>query len=95
MKNNAFVNISFVTDPEMKKLNKKHRGKDYATDVLSFNMDEKLDDGRYYLGDIVVNIEQAERQAKEYDNTVEEEISELVAHGMLHLQGVHHEGDDH
>jgi len=83
------VNVSFVGDAEMQKLNKKYRGKDKTTDVLSFNINEEL-----HLGDIVVNIDQAKRQAGEYKNTLEEEIAELVAHGMLHLQGVHHEHDE-
>jgi len=92
---NAYISISLVDDKEMLKLNSEHRGKDSPTDVLSFNIEEKMDDGKFYLGDIVVNSEQAARQAKEYDNSVEEEIAELVAHGMLHLLGVHHEHDDH
>lgn len=92
---NAFVSVSFVDDSEIKKLNKKHRNKDEVTDVLSFNIDEKSDDGKYYLGDVVVNIEQAERQAKNYDNSTEQEISDLVGHGILHLLGVHHDGDNH
>lgn len=92
---NAYVSISLVDDKKMQELNKKHRGKDYPTDVLSFHMEERDDEGRFYLGDLVVNFEQAERQAKEYDNSTEEEISELVGHGMLHLLGVHHEHDDH
>lgn len=83
------MNVSFVGDAEMQKLNKKYRGKDKTTDVLSFNINEEL-----HLGDIVVNIDQAKRQAGEYKNTLEEEIAELVAHGMLHLQGVHHEHDE-
>jgi probable rRNA maturation factor len=48
-----------------------------------------------YLGDIYVNKDQASRQAKEHGHTLEQEISELVAHGVLHLLGVHHDGDDH
>ena len=92
---NAYISIFLVDDKEMQKLNSQHRGKDSPTDVLSFNIEEKMDDGKFYLGDIVVNSEQAARQAKEYDNSVEEEIAELVAHGMLHLLGVHHEHDDH
>lgn len=92
---NSFVSISLVDDKEIRKLNKEYRDKDKVTDVLSFNIDEENEEGEYYLGDIVVNIEQAERQAEDYDNTVEEEISELVAHGMLHLMGVHHKGDEH
>ena len=94
MKKNSFVNVSFIDDKTMKSLNKKHRGKDYATDVLSFSINEPTPDGKFYLGDIIVNLDQAKRQAKDYKNTLEEEVSELVAHGMLHLQGIHHEGDD-
>lgn len=97
---NAYVSVSFVDDSEIKKLNKKHRNKDEVTDVLSFNIDENLpaeagtEDRKYYLGDVIVNTEQAARQAKEYDNSTEQEISDLVSHGMLHLLGVHHDGDE-
>lgn len=95
MNKNSFVNITFVGDEQMQKLNKKHRNKDYPTDVLSFEIGEETADGKLYVGDIVVNIDQAKRQATEFKNTFEEEVAALVAHGMLHLQGVHHEGDDH
>jgi probable rRNA maturation factor len=88
------ISVRISDDAEIKKLNKEYLGRDFATDVLSFNVDEKLDDGTFYLGDIIVNKEQAERQALEYDNSLEEEISELVAHGVLHLLGVHHHDDD-
>lgn len=94
LSNNTFISVSFVDDSEMKKLNKKHRGKDTSTDVLSFNINEKTDDGRYYLGDIIINKQQAKRQAKEYENSFEEEVAALVKHGVLHLFGVHHEGDN-
>jgi probable rRNA maturation factor len=43
------------------------------------------------LGDVVVNKEQAQRQCKEYGNSVEEEIADLVGHGVLHLLGIYHE----
>lgn len=89
---NTHISVSLVDDGEMKKLNKKHRGEESSTDVLSFNIDEETEDGRLYLGDIVVNVDQAKKQAK---GTLEEEISELVAHGVLHLLGVHHKGDGH
>lgn len=92
---NTYISVSIVGDKEIRELNKKHRNKDVATDVLSFEINEKMEDGRYYLGDVVVNKEQAKRQAKDYDNSLEKEISELVAHGTLHLLGVHHDGDDH
>lgn len=93
-KKNIVISVSIVDDKEIQVLNKKYLNREYATDVLSFNMDEEHEDGEYYLGDIVVNKQQAQRQAKEYGNTVEEEISELVAHGVLHLLGVHHDGDE-
>lgn len=89
------ISITITTDKEIKKLNKQYRAKDYATDVLSFRVDEKLEDGTIYLGDVVVNKEQAKRQAAEYDNDLEHEIAELAAHGVLHLLDVHHDGDDH
>ena len=98
MKNNSniynnsevIISIKLSHDQEIRALNKKHLNKDLVTDVLSFNIDEISDD-KYYLGDVIVNIDQAKRQAKEYDNTLEEEISDLVQHGVLHLLGVHHE----
>lgn len=89
------ISVRIAGDAEIKKLNKKFRQKDYATDVLSFNIDEKMEDGSYYLGDIIVNREQAERQAAQYSNDLAHEIAELVEHGVLHLLGVHHDGDDH
>jgi probable rRNA maturation factor len=90
----TFINVSFVDDTQMLELNKKWKNKDYPTDVLSFNINERMEDGRFYLGDIVVNVDQAERQASEYQNDLNHEISELVEHGVLHLLGVHHEHDE-
>ncbi|MBI4091450.1 rRNA maturation RNase YbeY [candidate division WWE3 bacterium] len=90
MRKDSYVNVSFVGDQKMRKLNEDYRNKDYTTDVLSFLIEETMEDGTDYLGDIVVNIDQAKRQAEKFGNTFEEEIAELVAHGMLHLQGVHH-----
>lgn len=89
------ISVYISDDKEIAKLNKKYRNKDYATDVLSFNINEELEDGTFYLGDVIVNKEQALRQAAEFGNNVEQEISELAGHGILHLLGVHHSGDDH
>ena len=90
---NIRISISIVGDSEMQELNKEYLDRDYPTDVLSFNIDEEQEDGTYYLGDVVVNKDQAKKQASEYENTFEEEIGELIEHGVLHLLGVHHEGD--
>ncbi len=91
LKKKTFISVSIVDDKEMKELNKKYLKRNYTTDVLSFETKERQDSGEMYLGDVVVNKEQARRQAKDYGNTYEEEISDLVGHGVLHLLGVHHE----
>ncbi|MBI2414814.1 rRNA maturation RNase YbeY [candidate division WWE3 bacterium] len=93
--NKIYISISITGDKKIKSLNKKYRNKDYSTDVLSFNIDTVNEDGVYYLGDIIINKEQAARQAKDFGNSIEEEISDLAGHGVLHLLGVHHDGDDH
>ena len=91
IKKNSKINVHLVGDKEIQKLNKKHLKKDYPTDVLSFNIDEPTPAGEYYLGDIIVNIDQAKRQCKEYGNEdFRKEIAELVEHGVLHLLGIHH-----
>lgn len=97
-----YINVSLVGDKEIRALNKKYLGRDYATDVLSFNYLEDDDAIRHgstlwdgdFLGDIVVSTERAGKQASSYGNTYEQEVADLVAHGMLHLLGVHHEDDD-
>ena len=95
IKKNVFINIHLTDDKEMKKLNKKYKNKNYPTDVLSFNIDEKMPDGKYYLGDVIVNIDQAKRQMKDFNNDdIRKEIAELAEHGILHLLGIHHEHDD-
>lgn len=88
------INVKLSDDESIKALNKKYLSRDFTTDVLSFELKEKDVDGSYYLGDVIVNIDQAKRQAGEYGNTIEQEVAELVEHGVLHLLGVHHEDDD-
>lgn len=87
---NKSITVSFVTDDEMKKLNKKYLKRDFTTDVLSFNYDPSGE----LVGEVVVNVDQAKRQCKNYDNTEQTELAELVAHGVLHILGVHHPDDD-
>ena len=91
----TYISVSVVGSSEMRELNKKYNDLDGPTDVLSFEIKEEMADGTNYLGDVVINKDQAQSQASEYGNTLEEEISKLVAHGVLHLLGVHHKGDDH
>jgi len=88
------ITVSLVKDAQMKELNSQYKNKDYPTDVLSFETAEETAEGMLQLGEIAVNIDQAQRQAKEYGNDLEHEIAELVEHGTLHLLGVHHKEDE-
>ncbi len=88
------ISVTLSTSKALRKENKKYLNRDYPTDVLSFELREQLEDGSSYLGDVLVSKDQAKHQAKNYGNTWEQEIAELVAHGVLHLLGVHHKDDD-
>lgn len=74
-------------------LNRDFRGVDSSTDVLSFPADEvDPDTGRRYLGDVIISVEQAEKQATTSGHPLTQEIQLLVIHGILHLLG-HDHGD--
>lgn len=89
------ASIAFVSDRKMRELNREFRGKNKTTDVLSFPFEpDALDIEQDYLGDIVISLEQAERQAAENDLDFETEIKQLIVHGILHLCGYDHETDD-
>ena len=81
--------IAFVSDRNIRKLNQRFRGVDKATDVLSFPADEPDN-----LGDVAVSVETATRQAKENGLSFEDEIAQLILHGLLHLSGYDHETDN-
>ncbi len=78
-----------TSDPELRRLNREFRKKDYATDVLSFPSRQSLG----FLGDIAISFEHAQRQAAEYGHGVDTEIEILMLHGVLHLLGMDHEKD--
>lgn len=88
--------IAFVSDWKMRALNKNFRGKNSTTDVLSFpfEADEFEADEENNLGDIIISVEQAEKQAEENDLDFETEIKQLILHGVLHLCGYDHEIDN-
>jgi len=93
------VSVLFVDDARMKALNAEYRGKDEVTDVLSFPQYESIkDDGVsdpfIYLGDVVISLEQAKRQAEEFGHTLEREVVYLTVHSMLHLFGYDHMTDE-
>ncbi len=88
------VSLSLVDNNEIKELNSIYRGKDYATDVLSFPLvdeDQAIDLKEKLLGDIVISVEKAEEQAKEYNHSFEREMGFLVVHSMFHLMGYDHD----
>ena len=93
---NTEVSVTIVDNEEIRKINNKFRNIDIATDVLSFPLidfdNESLpDDGsKIYLGDIIISIERAKEQAKEYGHSIDREIGFLTAHSMLHLLGYDH-----
>lgn len=87
---NAEVSILITDDKEIRRLNSLYRGKDSPTDVLSFPMGDRVG-GRLLLGDVVISLDTAGRQARELGHTIEEEIQRLLVHGVIHLLGYDHE----
>ena len=87
--------IAFISDLRMMELNSFFRGKNSTTDVLSFPHEpDEFDNDASNLGDIVISVEQAARQAEENGLTLENEIKQLILHGLLHLCGYDHETDN-
>lgn len=87
--------VAFISDRRMKELNKLFRGKDSTTDVLSFPHEpDEFDPDKDNLGDIVISVEQAQKQAEENGLTLDGEIKQLILHGVLHLCGYDHETDN-
>lgn len=107
---NIEVSISIVDNKEIQKLNLEFRNIDRATDVLSFPMinfnnnlnlnsvDMKdcinIDTKEIVLGDIIISVEQARKQALEFNHSLKREIAFLTAHSMFHLMGYDHEDAD-
>jgi probable rRNA maturation factor len=90
------VSIAFVDDEAMKSLNRKFRHKNRTTDVLTFPADETYGDPRRKgkpLGDIVISVDQARRQASDEKHSVATEVRYLLLHGVLHALGYDHETD--
>ena len=93
----AEVSVSFVDNREIRNLNRLYRDKDKSTDVLSFPLGENgvydmnNETGALLLGDVVISIETAIKQARMYDHSLEREVGFLTVHSMLHLLGYDHE----
>jgi len=83
------ISIALISDSEIKEYNRVYRNKNKITDVLSFVLD-----GDDNLGEIVISLEQAKRQAKQNNRTIKSELQWLTVHGILHLLGYDHEIDE-
>ena len=90
------VELIITNDETMKTLNTEHRGKESSTDVLSFPMDAPFTEQSIFgmpLGSIVISEAYVKAKAKELGHTIQDELSLLFIHGMLHLLGFDHETD--
>ena len=87
---NSSLALLITNNKEIQKLNKKFRNKNKATDVLSFHLNKKEQIKNNYLGDIVISLEQASKQAKQENKKLEDELKMLLIHGYLHLVGYDH-----
>ena len=81
--------IAFVSDKKIRELNSRFRGINKSTDVLSFPAEEPDN-----LGDIAISVDTAAAQSVQNGLTLNEEISQLILHGLLHLSGYDHETDN-
>jgi probable rRNA maturation factor len=88
------MSIIFTSDEQIRMFNRKYRNIDRETDVLSFPLGERNLEGKINLGDIIISIDTAKRQAQELGHSVDDEIKILTVHGLLHLLDYDHETDD-
>lgn len=87
--------IVFVSDSAIKELNRRFRGKNHSTDVLSFpSAEEHFEIGHVaQLGEVIISVPRAVAQAKENGLSFVDEVRQLILHGLLHLCGYDHETD--
>jgi probable rRNA maturation factor len=86
----AAISLTLVDDAAIRELNREHRGKDKPTDVLSFPLEPEPFSHERLLGDIVISIDTARRQAAGYDAPLQRELERLMIHGLLHVLGHDH-----
>ena len=93
----ARITVRLVDEAEGRELNRDYRGKDYATNLLTFAYDEgedmPLPEGLPLMGDLVLCRQVVEREAAEQGKALDAHYAHLSVHGMLHLQGFDHEVD--
>ncbi len=86
----AELSVLLTDDREIQRLNREHRSKDRPTDVLAFPMAENALDPQAILGDVVISLDTASRQARSRRRELDVEVRFLLAHGVLHLIGYDH-----
>lgn len=97
---NLYISIILTTPQNIKQINNKYRNIDKPTDVLSFPMFEKdeinqickqdFEQMQETLGDVIISVEQVQKQAREYEHSFERELAYMVVHGFYHLMGYDH-----
>jgi len=101
LEEDAEMSVTLVGNEAIREINRQYRNKDSATDVISFAIEDEMDDELPLnikgiegipreLGDIFISIERAEEQAQDYGHTFERELGFLAVHGFLHLNGYDH-----
>jgi len=94
--NKQEATIVFVGDAAIKKLNRRFRGRNFSTDVLSFSSQAEAFEieNRSHLGEVVISAQRAAAQARRNGLSFENEVRQLILHGLLHLCGYDHETDN-
>ncbi len=87
----AELSLDLVGDRRMRRLNRRYRKRDASTDVLAFSMREAGSPVSSLLGDVVISLPTAARQARTRGHSLDHEVATLLVHGVLHLYGYDHE----
>ena len=96
---NVVFNVIIINNDEIHEINRKYRGVDRATDVISFALEddktfEVVETNMRILGDIYISIDKAREQAENYGHSLKRELSFLAVHGLLHLLGYDHMNEE-
>lgn len=85
------LSVALVGDEDIRRLNGRYRSLDEPTDVLSFPVEKPLPSGRRIIGDVIISVEKAARQARQRRRSLDDELEVLLIHGILHNLGYDHE----
>ncbi len=88
------LSFVFCSDSFIQELNSLYRGKNEATDVLSFPQGLERTGNKIYAGDIVISVDSVQANARQFDVAIDEELKRVIIHGILHLSGMDHETND-